>query len=99
MGNLDSSVLYIPVCPITEPNVRSLKQQRDNFIAGTPSPDFPGGVGESQHVNRCGKDFLKSHTDAQGLRAAGLEKLVSDDTDPIGSKKVVERANEILGHV
>ncbi|KAK6070682.1 hypothetical protein SCUP515_08291 [Seiridium cupressi] len=97
MGNADSSVLYIPVCPVTKPNARYLKRQRKAFIDGTPGPDFPGGVGESQHVNRCGPDYLRSHTGTGGLRAAGFEKLLPEDNDPIGSRKVTEEANQILG--
>jgi hypothetical protein len=98
MGKSDSSVLYIPVCPVTGPNARYLKIQRQAFIDGTPGPDFPGGVGESQHVDRCDLDYLRSHADIHGLRAAGFERLLSKDDDPVGSKKIVEEANKILGH-
>ncbi|KAI1843447.1 hypothetical protein JX266_010444 [Neoarthrinium moseri] len=98
MGKADSSVLYIPVCPVTENNAKYLKRQREAFVAGTPGPDFPGGQGESQHLNRCELGFLQRHTDTRGLRAAGFERLVPSDTDPIGSKKVTEKANAILGY-
>ncbi|KAJ5670506.1 DUF1479-domain-containing protein [Penicillium maclennaniae] len=35
----DSSVMYIPVCPVTEANVDCLKRQRSDFIEGIPPPD------------------------------------------------------------
>jgi hypothetical protein len=97
MGKSDSSVLYIPVCPVTEINARYLKRQREAFLNGTPAPDFPGGVGESQHQNRCGTDFLRLHSGSNGLRAAGFEKLVALESDPAGSQKITKVANEILG--
>ncbi|KZV93442.1 DUF1479-domain-containing protein, partial [Exidia glandulosa HHB12029] len=45
-GASDSSVLYIPACPLTEENARTLARQKGCFIEGTPSPDFGGGEGE-----------------------------------------------------
>ncbi|KAK6223916.1 hypothetical protein LQW54_000060 [Pestalotiopsis sp. IQ-011] len=97
MGKDDASVLYIPVCPTTEQNAKYLKRQREAFINGTPGPDFPGGVGESQHVDRCGPEYLRSLADSDGLRAAGFEKLAPKDKEPIGSREVIEQANQILG--
>lgn len=47
-GKSDSSVLYIPACPLTEANARYLVRQRECFLKGLPSPDFPGGLGESK---------------------------------------------------
>ncbi|POR39726.1 Uncharacterized protein TPAR_00084, partial [Tolypocladium paradoxum] len=44
-GRADSSVLYIPVCPVTDMNAAYLARQRAAFRAGTPGPDFPGGEG------------------------------------------------------
>ncbi|KAH6653340.1 hypothetical protein BKA67DRAFT_520038 [Truncatella angustata] len=96
MGKADSSVLYIPVCPVTELNAKYMKRQRQAFLDGTPGPDFPGGVGESKHTNRCGPEYLKAHTDLEGLRTAGFEKLTPKSSDPIGSRKVTEEANQIL---
>ncbi|KAF5018876.1 hypothetical protein F66182_9137, partial [Fusarium sp. NRRL 66182] len=43
-GTSDSSVLYIPVCPVTKQNGEYMARQRDAFRAGTPGPDFPGGA-------------------------------------------------------
>ncbi|ORY68211.1 DUF1479 domain protein [Pseudomassariella vexata] len=96
-GKTDSSVLYIPVCPVTELNARHMRQSREAFMKGTPSPDFPGGKGESEHVNRPTTDWLRSYAQVQGLRAAGLEKLVPASNDTVGAQTVTEKANGILG--
>ncbi|KAJ7022104.1 hypothetical protein C8F04DRAFT_971886 [Mycena alexandri] len=37
-GQGDSSVLYIPAVPLTLDNVRYLRDQRSNFLAGLPAP-------------------------------------------------------------
>jgi hypothetical protein len=96
-GVSDSSVLYIPVCPVTENNAKYLKRQREAFFNGTPAPDFPGGKGESKHRNRITPDVLSSMIDIEGRRAAGLEKLTPKERDLVGARKVIEQANQILG--
>jgi len=85
-GNGDSSVMYIPVCPTTELNLKYLKRQRDSFLAGTPGPDFPGGRGEADHIGRLGRDMIYG---AEGRRAMGLEALEGVDS--------IKQANAILG--
>ena len=72
-GKGDSSVLYIPACPLTETNARYLVRQREAFLEGTPGPDFPGGVGESHHSGRMGLSDVKNAGGVEGLRAMGLE--------------------------
>ncbi|KAI0838570.1 DUF1479-domain-containing protein [Hypoxylon sp. FL0890] len=96
-GTTDSSVLYIPVCPVTELNARYLVRQRNAFLNGTPGPDFPGGRGEADHVNRQTESSFRSYATTKGLRAFGFEKLVPNTTDTSGAKKITELANEILG--
>ncbi|KAK8096188.1 hypothetical protein PG999_014210 [Apiospora kogelbergensis] len=96
-GTSDSSVLYIPICPVTEQNAKYLARQRQAFLDGTPGPDFPGGAGESEHFNRPTVDFLRRYSGVEGLRAMGLEKLTSHPHDPIGAQNVTEQANRILG--
>ncbi|TGJ78873.1 hypothetical protein E0Z10_g9890 [Xylaria hypoxylon] len=96
-GQSDSSVLYIPICPVTEKNAKYLVRQRNAFLAGTPGPDFPGGEGESKHVNRPTVSYLQSHANSQGLRAFGFEKLVTVESDGPGALRVLKKANEILG--
>ncbi|KAK7923610.1 hypothetical protein PG985_007681 [Apiospora marii] len=98
-GPSDSSVLYIPICPITEINAKYLARQRQAFLDGTPGPDFPGGAGESEHVGRPTVDFLRRYAGGrpEGLRAMGLEKLEAHPRDPAGAQQVTEQANQILG--
>ncbi|KAI0593965.1 DUF1479 domain protein [Biscogniauxia sp. FL1348] len=96
-GQSDSSVLYIPVCPVTESNAKYLLRQKNAFLDGTPGPDFPGGKGESEHANRPTPSFLESCADDNGLRAFGFKRLVAADSDGPGARSVAARANEILG--
>ena len=96
MGKSDSSVLYIPVCPLTILNAEYVARQRDTFLAGVPGPDFPGGKGESGHIGRPTEDFLKEHGGAEGLQAMGLERW--DVSGPnSGEVEVLKRSNEVLG--
>lgn len=88
-GTGDSSVMYIPACPLTEANAHYLARQRDAFVAGTPGPDFPGGKGESEHVNRMLPQDVDKAGGIEALRAMGLKPWE-------GQGEVVERANAIL---
>ncbi|KAI0142649.1 hypothetical protein GGR57DRAFT_508727 [Xylariaceae sp. FL1272] len=97
MGNSDSSVLYIPICPVTEQNAKYLLRQKNAFLAGTPGPDFPGGAGESQHIDRPTVEYLHMHAEPEGLRAFGFQKLVPDESDGPGAREVLAKANAILG--
>jgi len=87
-------VLYIPVCPVTEDNARYLVRQRSAFLDGTPGPDFPGGKGEPEHVDRPGRDRVGS---AGAMPAMGLQKLLYRDSSYPGAEEAVARANSILG--
>jgi hypothetical protein len=91
-GPTDSSVLYIPVCPVTEQNAEYMVRQRSAFKRGTPGPDFPGGAGESEHVGRPAEDVL----DGPGKRAMGLEGLAVEGSTG-GAREAVEKANALLG--
>lgn len=96
-GKGDSSVLYIPVSPITELNANYVSQMRQAWRNGTPGPDFPGGKGESEHVDRPTEQFLRSVSDVDGLASVGLEPLAEPVDGSKGEKEVVRRANSILG--
>ena len=85
------------MCPVTSLNAEYLVRQREAFLAGTPGPDFPGGEGEARHVDRPGKDLLKSWTGDEGVTAMGLGRLPVNEGDQPGVKDVVEKANKILG--
>ncbi|KAG5993774.1 hypothetical protein E4U54_003275 [Claviceps lovelessii] len=93
----DSSVLYIPVCPVTDSNAAYLARQREAFRGGTPGPDFPGGEGESRHVGRPTEDTVLSWTDEIGRQAFGLSKIQVRNGALAGERQVVARANAALG--
>jgi len=90
--------MYIPVCPVTEANATYVARQRATFQAGVPSPDFPGGKGESEHSGRPTESYLRRYVNNEGLQAMGLEKL---DTmgweETLGGRKAIKKANAILG--
>ncbi|KAF2737129.1 DUF1479-domain-containing protein [Polyplosphaeria fusca] len=97
-GKSDSSVLYIPACPLTEQNASYLGRQRDCFIKGIPSPDFGGGVGESEHVGRVRVEEMEMLVGAAGAEAMGLTPW--NDVESYltgGQREVLNRANKILG--
>ena len=97
-GAGDSSVMYIPVCPVTDINAAYLARQRAAFRAGTPGPDFPGGEGEARHVGRRSEAELRRWAEGgSGAQAFGLEKLMARENALPGEREVVERANGILG--
>lgn len=97
-GSSDSTVLYIPACPMTEDNAHYLVRQRDNFVAGTPSPDFGGGPGERAHVGRIKADDMMAWLGEEGCRAMGLKEWDSDAAGLTPAQRVtLDRANKILG--
>lgn len=65
---------------------------------GTPAPDFPSGVGESEHLGRLTPDFVMQNIDIEAQRAMGLTKY---DTHQKGlqerERQVLQHANSILG--
>lgn len=96
-GKSDSSVMYIPICPITEINADYVSRMREAWQKGTPGPDFPGGKGESEHVDRPTEAFLREMTNQIGLASVGLEPLSDPADGGTGEKEVIRKANQILG--
>nr|POE66139.1 uncharacterized protein ybiu [Quercus suber] len=97
-GKSDSSVMYIPACPLTVSNATFLAKQRTAFLQGTPCPDFGGGVGESEHIGRPGVKEVEQVNTEEGLQAFGLKAWDSDAADlSAGQREVMDRANKILG--
>lgn len=97
-GTSDSSVLYIPICPVTEINGEYVRRMREAWRAGTPGPDFPGGVGESHHLNRPTEAFVQSVTNQMGLASVGLEPLpLPAEGSSAGEIEVIRRVNRSLG--
>ena len=99
-GSGDSSVLYIPACPLTEANAKYLAQQREAFSEGLPGPDFPSGPGESEHIGRLTPDFVMENIGAEAQQAMGLAKFDSKRKGvPKNEQATLERCNEVLGFV
>ncbi|KAJ3505316.1 hypothetical protein NLJ89_g7485 [Agrocybe chaxingu] len=91
-GLSDSSVLYIPAVALTVHNASYLRDQRINFLAGLPAPDFPGGEGESKFVGRGTIDDISTQ---EGRRMFGLE-LFTDEAAKGLSPTFVEKVNHAL---
>ncbi|KAK4543873.1 hypothetical protein LTR36_004647 [Oleoguttula mirabilis] len=97
-GKSDSSVLYIPACPLTVSNAKFLARQREAFLNGWPCPDFGGGVGESQHIGRPGVEDVEKVNAGDGMQAFGLKPWDSEEPGlTTGQQEVMDRANKILG--
>lgn len=97
-GSSDSSVMYIPACPLTEANAEFLAKQRECFLDGTPCPDFGGGKGESEHVGRPGIEHVRIVNPVEGMQAFGLREWHSGEQElTSGQREVLDRANKILG--
>ena len=92
-GDTDSSVMYIPVCPLTARNAEYARRQLGRFKAGEPGPDFPGGEGEGSHVGRP----LEGDLPREARLSMGLEKFRVGCGVDEGAMKAVEAANRILG--
>ncbi|KAJ7742882.1 hypothetical protein B0H16DRAFT_1562656 [Mycena metata] len=87
-GKGDSSVMYIPAVPLTLDNAQYLRDQRSNFLAGLPAPDFPGGLGESNFVGRATLEDIYPN----GRGAVGFEQFETAGD----SIKLLVEANRIL---
>ena len=94
-GSSDSSVLYIPACPITGPNVEHLKKQRDAAVRYSPPPDFPGAGGAGELGFEGGVDW--SRLPAGGLKAMGMGEngWQVEDSMSEGEKNAIFEANKI----
>jgi hypothetical protein len=86
----DSSVLYIPVIPLTMASFDYIQSQRENFAKGIPPNDFPGGEGESRHA---GRGVAQDITTKQGRRAMGLEAFAIREDMPPAEKRLLEYCN------
>ena len=99
-GQDDSSVMYIPACPLTEANAEYLVQQRDAFSEGLPGPDFPSSIGESQHIGRLTPDFVMQNIDKEAQQAMGLTRFDTERIDLLAKeRRMLQRANGILGFI
>ncbi|KAL8720792.1 MAG: hypothetical protein Q9225_002387 [Loekoesia sp. 1 TL-2023] len=97
-GTSDSSVMYIPACPLTEANAEYLARQRERFAEGTPAPDFPTGEGESHHRGRLTPEYVMKNISLEAQRAMGLAPFDAEQKGiPERERSVLRRANEVLG--
>ncbi|KAF8953191.1 hypothetical protein BDZ97DRAFT_1679874 [Flammula alnicola] len=88
----DSSVLYIPAVPLTIHNASYMRDQRINFLAGLPAPDFPGGEGESKFVGRGSVQEIQTE---EGRRMFGLEAFAPNPENGLSSD-FTQRVNNVL---
>ncbi|KAL9112827.1 MAG: hypothetical protein Q9227_002904 [Pyrenula ochraceoflavens] len=99
-GEGDSSVLYIPACPLTERNAEYLKRQRDAAVEHAPPPDFPGagGAGEGEFEGRIEWGEVEGRGEREGVRAMGMGERGWEVEEGMeeGERKVVEEANRVL---
>ncbi|KAL8778291.1 MAG: hypothetical protein Q9213_007478 [Squamulea squamosa] len=97
-GTSDSSVLYIPACPLTEANAEYLSRQRETFAEGTPAPDFPSGEGESEHRGRLTPEYVMKNISLKAQRAMGLAAFNTKQRDILNRERAtLQKANRILG--
>ncbi|KAI1649980.1 DUF1479-domain-containing protein [Daldinia loculata] len=73
-GVSDSSVLYVPACPLTQTNALYLARQRKAFLLGDPAPDFESGGrrGEREYMGRPGVQDVNDAGGEEGLRSMGM---------------------------
>ncbi|TGJ87529.1 hypothetical protein E0Z10_g1181 [Xylaria hypoxylon] len=74
----DTTLLYIPACPLTQTNALYLSRQRRAFLLGHAAPDFfeaggtNGSTGERAHTGRAGVQDIADAGGEEGLRSMGL---------------------------
>ncbi|KAF2964074.1 hypothetical protein GQX73_g9501 [Xylaria multiplex] len=74
----DTTLLYIPACPLTQTNALYLSRQRRAFLLGLAAPDFfeaggiNGATGERDHTGRAGVQDVADAGGEEGLRSMGL---------------------------
>lgn len=98
-GTSDSSVMYIPSVPLCELNAHYFQQQRESFLSGVPAPDFPGfptGVGETEHQGRADANYAYDIGGREALQELGLEPFTIKPSYTEGTKRVIEKCNDIM---
>ncbi|KAI4093517.1 MAG: hypothetical protein LQ339_007655 [Xanthoria mediterranea] len=97
-GASESSVLYVPACPLTEANAEYLARQRETFAEGIPAPDFPSGEGESQYRGRLTPEYVMKNISLQAQRAMGLAAFDGRQHELFERERdTLQMANQILG--
>lgn len=93
-GDGPSAVMYIPAVPLTKINAEYIRDQRANFEARCPPPDFPGGEGET---NFKGTGVPQDIKGAEARAAMGLEAFPVTNDMRAGEREARKVANEVLG--
>lgn len=94
-GRNDSSVLYIPTCAMTPPNVEFLVRQRQAALAYSPPPDFPAAGGPGEIGFEGALDWNELSADALQAMGMGSMKWQTKEGMSAGEKAVIEAANRI----
>lgn len=101
-GTADSSVLYVPACPLTQTNALYLARQRKAFLLGHPAPDFAesGGFprpGERDYMGRPGVQDVNDAGGEEGLRSMGLLPWDEEKGNASAAEReLLRQANGIL---
>ena len=95
-GTGDSSVMYIPVCAVTRPNIEYLERQSMSALSYSPPPDFPGAGGDGEVGFQGAVDW--DNVSEEGKRAMGLGKRLWDVNAGMseGERRVLEAGNKVL---
>ena len=95
-GTEDSSVMYIPACAVTKPNIDFLKRQRVSALSYSPPPDFPGAGGDGEVGFRGAVDWDQVSEEGQKSMGLGKRAWGVSATMSAGERKVLEEGNKIL---
>lgn len=93
-----STVMSLPICPLTRTNALYLLRQRKAFLLGQPPPDFQqtSRDHDSRWAGRLGVQEISDTGGVEALRAMGLAPWDEDDVEGIMEAEVLEDANNVL---
>ncbi|KAI0860159.1 DUF1479-domain-containing protein [Xylaria cubensis] len=95
----DTTILYIPACPLTQTNALYLARQRRAFLLGLAAPDFSeagnGSSGERDHAGRSGVQDVADAGGEDGLRSMGLAPFEEISRRNSGSREPREKEKDI----
>jgi len=91
-GSGNSSVFYIGAVPFCPKNASYLVKQRETFLSGQASPDFPQEDREVSYVNRA----QVSHLSDLGKAQLGLGRWEVREGEEKATLNLIQKCNEIL---
>ncbi|KAI5467295.1 hypothetical protein BGZ63DRAFT_410303 [Mariannaea sp. PMI_226] len=92
----ETTIMYLPACPLTQTNALYLARQRKAFLLGHPGPDFGGVFGESARTASAGVQEVGEAGGVDALRAMGLLPWDEEEAMDDREQEVLEMANGIL---